>query len=105
MNRMNKLAVLAVLADVGIFVSRTTAADPISPDRKPRLVAPIGHSQPIYSAAFSPDGKYLVTVNRDTAAILWEIKTGWEVRKFIGPAIGVLYCVTFSPDCNFIAIG
>ena len=51
----------------------------------------------IQDAAFTPDGKHLITVSNDTMAVLWET-TGWtEVRTFAWD-IGALKAVAVAPD-------
>ena len=45
----------------------------------------IGHTDVInYGAAFSPDGKYIVTGSWDTTVRLWDAETGKEIRQFVG---------------------
>ncbi len=63
-----------------------------------------GHLGAVKTAAFSPDGNFLVTGGRDRTAILWEIKTGREMRTFIGHE-GTIVALKFSPDGKFIATG
>ena len=52
-------------------------------------------------AVFSPDDKFVVTVQGSTGFI-WDIKTGQEIRRFEGPADG-LWLVVYSPDGKTIA--
>ena len=54
-----------------------------------------GLSFPI--CAFSPDGKKIVTANRDDAAQIWDADTGQELRKLEEPE-RVIDFVAFSPD-------
>src|SRR5262245_53290668 len=49
---------------------------------QPRLVVQLGHSHDITSAAFSPDGRYILSGGYDGAVKLWEVDTGREVRTF-----------------------
>ena len=57
------------------------------------------YTQPgiVWTVAFSPDGKYMLTGNDDTTATLWDVQSGQEVRRFIGHTTGVVR-VRFSPD-------
>ena len=42
------------------------------------------HSDLVYSASFSPDGRRIVTASRDHSARLWDAETGKDLRVFIG---------------------
>jgi WD40 repeat protein len=59
-----------------------------------RLKQPRKHFQ---SAAFSPDGRALVTVSNEATARLWD-GGSWALRAEFGWGVGALKCVTFSPD-------
>jgi len=96
MNRLSTLVVLAVLAGVGMFAGGTTAAEPKA-DMRPRLVAQLGHSGLVVSAAFSPDGKQVLTSSYDKTARLWDATTGKEIRTFAGHTGEVIFA-SFSPD-------
>lgn len=50
-------------------------------DLTPRLIEPIGHSQPINSVAFSPKGDLILTGSVDLTAKLWTLN-GQEVLTF-----------------------
>jgi WD40 repeat protein/tRNA A-37 threonylcarbamoyl transferase component Bud32 len=56
-----------------------------------------GHSGPVVSAVFSPDGKQIATASLDKTARLWESDTGKEVRSLKGHTCGV-FAAVFSPD-------
>jgi WD40 repeat protein len=68
-------------------------------DLRERLVL-TGHAGAVYSVAFSPDGKRIVTASRDSrdkTARLWDAETGKPIIELIGHASGV-WSAMFSPD-------
>jgi WD40 repeat protein len=40
-----------------------------------------GHSGPVFSVAFSPDGNRVVSGSKDYLVIIWDTDTGTEVSK------------------------
>lgn len=55
------------------------------------------------SAAFSPDGQYLLT-GENAVLRLWDVATGEQLREFIGHTEYVT-ALTFSPDGRYILSG
>lgn len=49
-----------------------------------RLVVQNGHSLKINQAIFSPDGNYVASCSEDNKIILWDAKSGKQIRTFIG---------------------
>jgi len=72
----------------------------------PRLMAHIAHEAPVYTVAFSSDGKHLITISRDTIGFIeslwhWDVSTSRKVRT-VRCDRGVL-TVTYSLNGEFQA--
>jgi WD40 repeat protein len=56
-----------------------------------------GHEMVVKSAAFSPDGRTIVTASADKTARLWDAATGKEIARLKGHD-GIVISAAFSPD-------
>ena len=54
-----------------------------------------GHENDVYSAAFSPDGKRIVTASFQTAR-LWDAESGKQIGALVHPSVAL--SAAFSPD-------
>lgn len=67
--------------------------------QQPKLLFPIGHTRPVLSAAYSPDGKKIITVGVDGTAKLWEAATGKLLKDI---KAGGDASITFVLKADFI---
>ncbi|MCA9044295.1 MAG: protein kinase, partial [Planctomycetaceae bacterium] len=56
----------------------------------------------VSAAAFSPDGKLLVTGSWDNSAKIWDVANGTALRKLVDGHRGFINSAEFSPDGNTI---
>ncbi len=68
-----------------------------------RTLALRGHTKAVTDIAWSPDGRFLVTVSRDGTGRLWDRATGAEVWQALVPREGI--SVAFAPDGRSVAFG
>ncbi|KAH8817863.1 hypothetical protein DL96DRAFT_1820589 [Flagelloscypha sp. PMI_526] len=64
-----------------------------------------GHSSPVRSAAFSPDGQYIVSGSDDTALRLWDATTGAIIGEPLRGHSSPVNSAAFSPDGQRIVSG
>jgi len=60
-----------------------------------------GHSGEVYSVAFSPDGKYVVSGSGDKLVKIWDAKTGAEVSSCLGVRCGGCFLWGFAHTSNW----
>ena len=63
-----------------------------------------GHTSPVWSVAFSPDGRFIASGSGDKTVKVWELETAQTVHTLRGHTSEVS-SVAFSPDGRFIASG
>ncbi|MBI5295032.1 MAG: hypothetical protein HY869_06120 [Chloroflexi bacterium] len=75
-------------------------------------------TNPVFSIAFSPDGKYIVSGSFDNTVRIWDIKTGAEIER-MSSGYGIennysdgiprysrgIYSVAYSTDSKFVVSG
>ncbi len=57
---------------------------------------PFGHQDGLFSAAFSPTGRFVATANQSGSVCIWDIASLEEVHHLPHPAL--VFSATFSPD-------
>ena len=60
-----------------------------------------GHSGPVYSVGYSPDGTRIVTASADHTARIWDVSTGRQIGVLNGHTDWVLFAA-YSPDGTHI---
>lgn len=63
-----------------------------------------GHTDSVWSAAFSPDGLQAISASYDRTLRLWDVGTGRELRRFEGHT-GPVLSVAYSRDGRFAVSG
>ena len=64
-----------------------------------------GHTDPVDSVAFSPDGKTLASGSDDDTVRLWDVATGQQIGSPLTGHTGAVTSVAFSPDGKTLASG
>ncbi|MGO9171656.1 MAG: AAA family ATPase [Rhodomicrobium sp.] len=69
---------------------------------RPELAILKGHEDQVWSAAFSPDGKLIVTASHDRTARLWDAQTGRQLGEPLAGHTEWVVSAAFSPDGRLI---
>src|SRR5262249_34920581 len=62
------------------------------------------HKGQVYTASYSPDGRYLATAGADRVVRIWDVDAG--TSRLVRPLKGhneEIWCVAFSPDSRYLA--
>jgi len=85
----------------GYSEKRVMIWDYEDPTREPRILT--GHTNDVYSVAYSSDGRWLASASWNEV-IIWDTVTDTEVRR-IGGFRGRIWCVAWRPECLLLAVG
>ena len=64
-----------------------------------------GHTDYVWSVAYSPDGQFIVSGSGDCTIRIWDAKTGAPVGKPLKGHIGYVWSVAYSPNGQYIVSG
>ncbi|MBX7221543.1 MAG: protein kinase [Blastocatellia bacterium] len=67
----------------------------------------VGHGGGVNDVVFSPSGAQVLSASQDTTLILWDVRSGREIRRFSTMTRHTysVECATFSPDGNQVLSG
>ena len=80
----------------------TTRSGSGMPERGSYRAGLQGHTAPVYSIAFTPDSRRLLSGSEDRTLRVWDVESGYCVSIIQGYA-GALYDVAWSPDGQQLA--
>ena len=91
-----RLAACCLAACLGIGLTAAAWPD------EPKVL--VGHTDPVYAAAYTPDGKQLITGAFDRTLRLWDLNSLTTLRTMPGHT-GLVLCVALSKDGQRVASG
>ncbi|RSK45762.1 WD40 repeat domain-containing protein [Hymenobacter perfusus] len=77
---------------------RVLAADSL--DLKHTLT---GATNSVFTCAYSPDGRHLLTAGRDAHLRIWDVAAGYQARQSIVAHMFTINHLAFSPDARLLA--
>jgi WD40 repeat protein len=60
-----------------------------------------GHTEPIMGIGFSPDGKRLVSADRNGTIRIWDVESGWEIKTIQHGGDGFVVSFSYSKNGRY----
>jgi WD40 repeat protein len=99
---------LTLLGHTGAVTVQQASAPSLNLTAQANLPLPnliLHHTNYVYCAAFSPDGKCIVSGSADCTILIWDAQTGNHVLRHLKRHTDAVFCVAYSPDGRQIASG
>ena len=102
-NSKQMIGALLAVQSMRLFPTSEGAQVLLNEDFSAQTIAEMTHDELVYSVAFSPDGRYVVSGSNDFTARVWEAATGKEVARMTHDFD--VSSVAFSPDGRYVVSG
>ena len=93
---------MSLLCSAGPGAAQPASPRPAQAVGQPQLVTQLGHMTALIAVAFSKDGRMVLTTGDDNA-ILWDVASGRELRRFQHEGRTRVNSVALSPDGRLVA--